>query len=81
MFNGDKHLKALLQLMACLVNDRPVVYFTFGDDISTVYEQLMMNDVKIHELWSCLLKFAKRKGPKDHFFDFIVETLAIKTFK
>lgn len=31
-FNGNKHLKSLLQLMACVVNDRPVVYFTFESE-------------------------------------------------
>lgn len=31
-FNGNKRLKSLIQLMACTVNDRPLVYFTFGND-------------------------------------------------
>lgn len=30
-FGGDKRLKALLQLMACCVTGRPLVYYTFGD--------------------------------------------------
>lgn len=30
-FGGNKRLKALIQLMACCVTCRPMVYFTFGD--------------------------------------------------
>lgn len=30
-FGGDKLLKSLLQLMACCVTQRPLVYYTFGD--------------------------------------------------
>lgn len=32
-FGGDKRLKALLQLMVCCVVSRPLVYYTFGDDV------------------------------------------------
>jgi hypothetical protein len=31
VFRGDKHLKALLQLMAAAVNAKDLVYYTFND--------------------------------------------------
>lgn len=51
-FNGDKYLKSLLQLMACCVTQRPLVYYTFGDkmlrdELFMMYEYLVDNKVKI----------------------------------
>jgi hypothetical protein len=31
-FGGDARLKSLLQLIVCTVIERPIVYFTFGDE-------------------------------------------------
>lgn len=53
-FNGNKQLKSLLQLMACCVTKRPLVYYTFGDEqfcdeLSMIHEYLSTNKVKIGE--------------------------------
>lgn len=51
-FNGNKQLKSLLQLMACVVADRPLVYFTFGsekfcDELTTFHKFLLENRITI----------------------------------
>lgn len=51
-FNGNKHLKSLLQLMACAVTKRPLVYFTFGDmklrdELAMIHEYLSQNKISI----------------------------------
>ncbi|XP_055304353.1 poly(ADP-ribose) glycohydrolase-like [Sitodiplosis mosellana] len=76
-FNGDKHLKSLLQLMACCVTERPLVYFTFGDEqlrdeLFTIYEFLKQNKVKISELWACLLEYGGQRRRSLHLYEFIM---------
>lgn len=51
-YNGDKRLKALIQLIVCCVTDRPMVYFTFFDvglcdDIHSIGQFLKENAIKI----------------------------------
>lgn len=53
-FNGDKSLKALLQLMVCCVARRPLVYYTFGDEqlrdeFFYIFKFLTRNNIKICE--------------------------------
>lgn len=45
-------LKSLLQLMACCVTKRPLVYYTFGDsdlrdDLFNIHEYLSQNKVTV----------------------------------
>lgn len=51
-FNGSKHLKSIIQLMACCANNRPLVYFTFGDaelrdELYKIYGYLVENKMSI----------------------------------
>lgn len=60
-FNGDKSLKSLLQLMVCCVTNRPLVYFTFGDnqlrdDFYSMFLYLKENEVKICEHFLSILQ-------------------------
>lgn len=53
-FNGDKSLKALLQLMVCCVARRPLVYYTFGDEqlrdeFFYIFKFLTRNNIRICE--------------------------------
>lgn len=59
-FGGDKLLKSLLQLMACCVTKRPLVYYTFGDtdlrdDFFNMHEYLSKNKVTVGEEFDILL--------------------------
>lgn len=54
-FNGNKHLKSLLQLMACVVTERPLVYFTFGDkmlrdELAMIHEHLSKCKITIGKI-------------------------------
>lgn len=51
-FQGDKKLKFLIQLMACVVCKRDMVYFTFGDielqeELDKMHKFLVMGNVSI----------------------------------
>lgn len=51
-FKGSTHLKALLQLMVCVVTKRPLMYFTFGDkelqsSIYEMYNFLCKNNITV----------------------------------
>lgn len=53
-FGGNKHLKSLLQLMACCYTERPLVYYTFGDeefrdDLFMIYEYMVENQFTIRK--------------------------------
>ncbi|XP_055295117.1 poly(ADP-ribose) glycohydrolase-like [Sitodiplosis mosellana] len=74
-FNGDTRLKAILQLMACVVNDRPLVYFTFGskklrDDLVTFHKYLSDSKITIAELWDLLKGYTESKS-KEPLYEFI----------
>lgn len=65
-FGGDPKLKALLQLMACAVTGRPLLYFTFGnrvlrDEIYRMHLFLSEQNITVQELWSVLQQFHQRK--------------------
>ncbi|XP_055301564.1 poly(ADP-ribose) glycohydrolase-like [Sitodiplosis mosellana] len=77
IFGGDKHLKSLLQLMACCITDRPLVYYTFGDDqlrsdLLRIHEFLVMQGVQIGELFTCLCHYNENGGEAD-LYQFIIE--------
>lgn len=51
-YNGNKRLKALLQLIACVATDRPMVYYTFGgeklcDELITFHKYLTESKITI----------------------------------
>eukprot|EP00053_Salpingoeca_punica_P015769 m.145920 g.145920 ORF g.145920 m.145920 type:complete len:690 (-) comp16795_c0_seq3:1113-3182(-) len=81
-FGGDKLLKALIQIIACTVAKRPLVYFTFGDvelcnDISRVNQTTTENEIKIGELYSILRSYHKAyRENKDYaLVDFVCEKM------
>ena len=73
-FNGDPHLKALLQLMAAAVARRELVYLTFGDEtlrdqLLDVHAFLQQRAVTVGRLYGALLEYgglyAGRSGRPD----------------
>ena len=81
-FNGDAHLKSLIQLMICAVAERPLVYFTFGDqslvrELEEIYGVLCEKRVTVGALWEILVKFGtEKKNPDgDELFGFIKKQL------
>lgn len=61
-FGGDVKLKALLQILACAVTHRPMVYFTHGndnlrDELYRMYTVLRDQNILVKELWAILAKF------------------------
>ncbi|XP_031627780.1 poly(ADP-ribose) glycohydrolase isoform X2 [Contarinia nasturtii] len=81
-FKGDKNLKSLLQLMACCVTKRPLVYYTFGDEelcqeLFWFFEHLVEEKVTIAQLWSCLARCSE-KSSYTHLYEFLVDCLKTK---
>lgn len=75
-FGGDATLKALLQLMACTVAKRPLVYFTFGDkklrdSVHQIHTFFIENNVTVKELWRYLKKFQEQKLAPSALYDYI----------
>ncbi|XP_055851769.1 poly(ADP-ribose) glycohydrolase [Episyrphus balteatus] len=75
-FGGEATLKALLQLMACTVAKRPLVYFTFGDEklrdsVHQIHTFFIENNVTVKELWRYLKKFQEQKLAPSALYDFI----------
>lgn len=65
VFNGDKYLKSMLQLMACCVTGRPLAYYTFGDktfrdEFFNMSEYLSNNKVRIGELMLLFYRFQQQ---------------------
>ncbi|KAG5681530.1 hypothetical protein PVAND_010954 [Polypedilum vanderplanki] len=61
-FRGAKNLKCLLQFIACVSNNRNLVYFTFGDEalmksMAEMFSFLQQKDASISQLWKCLVTF------------------------
>ncbi len=66
-FRGFSRLKCLIQFMACVVNKRNLVYYTFNDytlqlDMEEMFDFLSDNNITVGELWKCLLSFDSSKG-------------------
>ncbi|XP_065364267.1 poly(ADP-ribose) glycohydrolase isoform X2 [Calliphora vicina] len=79
-FGGEATLKALLQLMACTVTTRPLVYFTFGneelrDQVHKMHTFFIENNVLVKDLWSVLRKFYARKLAAKELYTFLYNEL------
>ncbi|KAI8121250.1 Poly(ADP-ribose) glycohydrolase [Lucilia cuprina] len=79
-FGGEATLKALLQLMACTVTTRPLVYFTFGneelrDQVHKMHTFFIENNILVKDLWSVLKKFYTRKLPAKELYTFLYSEL------
>ncbi|XP_071051033.1 poly(ADP-ribose) glycohydrolase-like [Onthophagus taurus] len=75
-FKGDPKLKFLIQLMACNVTHRNMVYYTFKDEelrdtIHKIYSFLTNHSVKIFELWRLLCRFTVAQEKQENFVSFI----------
>lgn len=79
-FRGEATLKALLQLMACTVTSRPLVYFTFGndelrDDVHNMHTYFIENNILVKDLWLALLKFYAKRLPPQQLYPFLYREL------
>lgn len=83
-FNGDAHLKSLLQVMICAIAERPLVYFTFGDrtlvgELEGMYGLLCRKQVTVGQLWRILLRFSEEekrgRSTGEELFEFIKKEL------
>jgi poly(ADP-ribose) glycohydrolase len=73
-FNGDKHLKAILQWMAASEAGRSLRYFAFGDEkfashFQAVIQKVMTNNIRVGDLMQHTLAY--RPGPKRNLFSWI----------
>ncbi|RUS73986.1 hypothetical protein EGW08_018254 [Elysia chlorotica] len=80
-FRGDKHLKAMIQLIAASVADRQVCYFTFGDkplelQLRRVHGMLRKQNITVKELFKLILEYSSKVlRKKHHYWDTNNETL------
>ncbi|CAF2085662.1 unnamed protein product [Rotaria magnacalcarata] len=75
-FNGDRQLKAIIQLMAASEARRPLVYAAFGDrklvtSFSALYEHLKMERATVGDLYYYLMRYC-RDQPEQSLFDYIL---------
>lgn len=71
-FNGDKHLKALIQWMAASETSRRLKYFSFGDQAFTeqferVQGVAVKANLRVGDLWQLILSY--RPGPGRSLFN------------
>ncbi|KAK3760693.1 hypothetical protein RRG08_010666 [Elysia crispata] len=79
-FRGDKHLKALIQLMAASVAGRQVCYFTFDDktlesQLRRVHGMLRKLNITVKELFKLILDYSSKVLRKRHHYWETNETL------
>lgn len=75
-FGGESTLKAVIQLMACTITKRPLVYYTFGDqilrdEVHKIHTFFLENNVTVKTLWNILKNFHKEKLPGKKLYDYI----------
>ncbi|CAF1246391.1 unnamed protein product [Rotaria sordida] len=74
-FNGDKQLKAIIQLMAASEARRPLIYAAYGDknlitSFSVVYDYLKNQGATVGDLYYYLIRYY-RKPHRDSLFEYI----------
>ncbi|CAF0788562.1 unnamed protein product [Didymodactylos carnosus] len=80
VFNGNKELKALIQLAAASHCQRPVVYITMGDiafraKFMRTYNLLVQNSVCVKDLYNAMVSYGKQKERnKLSLFDWILSS-------
>lgn len=77
-FRGEPFLKSLLQLIVCTAINRPLVYYTFGNDelkeeLEKMYNFLQRNAITVETLWSYLRAFVQHKLKPNEIFSFIYQ--------
>ncbi|CAF4533211.1 unnamed protein product [Rotaria socialis] len=75
-FNGDRQLKAIIQLIAASEARRPLVYAAFGDrklvtSFSALYEHLKKERATVSDLYYYLMGYC-RDQPEQSLFDYIL---------
>ncbi|UJR36601.1 hypothetical protein I4U23_029321 [Adineta vaga] len=78
-FNGDRQLKAIIQLMAASYAQRPLIYAAFGDkklaqSFCDIYNEMKIHHTTVADLFHYLLKYADRFD-KSTLFEFILTKL------
>ncbi|CAF0733871.1 unnamed protein product [Adineta steineri] len=79
VFNGDKELKAIIQLMAASEARRPLIYAAFHDEnlfysFIKVYEYLKVEKATVGILYKYLVSYPSRLDKHKTLFNYILET-------
>ncbi|CAF4685728.1 unnamed protein product, partial [Rotaria sp. Silwood2] len=77
-FNGDRQLKAIIQLIAASEAVRPLIYATYGDknlieSFYEVYDYLIDQRAKVRDLYRYLDQYCNRRS-RCSLFHFILQT-------
>ena len=77
-FNGDKHLKAVIQWLAASQVGRPLLYFGFGDEQFTSHfgalaKRATASGLRVGDLLQHTLAF--RPGPKRNLFSWLIHCI------
>ena len=80
-FKGERHFKAIIQLIAASESDRDIVYVSFEDDgfqgqLDAFYKHLISKRYTVGRVYEFLANYGKYKGehPDKNFFDFVYES-------
>lgn len=74
-FKGDKHLKALIQLIAASMAGRQVCYFTFDDktlqrELTKVHGMLCEQNITVKEVYKLIIEYSRRvMKKKQHYWE------------
>ncbi|CAF4003181.1 unnamed protein product, partial [Adineta steineri] len=85
VFNGDKELKAIIQLMAASEARRPLIYAAFNDEnlfysFIKVYEYLKQHRATVGDLYQYLEEYSTKYKDMT-LFNYILQTLPSSTKK
>eukprot|EP00088_Acartia_fossae_P037077 TRINITY_DN3826_c0_g1_i16.p1 TRINITY_DN3826_c0_g1~~TRINITY_DN3826_c0_g1_i16.p1 ORF type:complete len:844 (-),score=158.13 TRINITY_DN3826_c0_g1_i16:70-2601(-) len=80
-FGGDPQLKFLIQLLAGIVTDRKVCYFTFGEEGLVTqgwkaYQSFIENELNVSDVYNLIIRFKDRQDPKQTLFEFLEEKIS-----
>lgn len=80
-YKGEKHYKAIIQLIAASESDRDLVYVSFEDDgfkgqLDEFYSHLLSKGYTVGRVYELLASYGTYKGehPSKNFFDFVYES-------
>ncbi|KAJ8973028.1 hypothetical protein NQ317_012633 [Molorchus minor] len=79
-FRGSCELKSLIQLIACSVANRDLVYYSFGnenlrDELYNMHTFLANNRVTVAQLWRFLCGFSTLGLPQEKLYSYIQQAL------
>lgn len=80
-FKGEKHYKAIIQLIAASESGRDLVYVSFEDDgfkdqLDEFYGHLLSKNYTVGQVYQLLASYGAYKGehPSKNFFDFVYDS-------